>query len=194
MCNVLEFFKNKSYQPVLTAEHTERIGTVVSLAKDNKVDLLWDLGGVKKPYYYFKQYGFNGVNLYNLLNVNTVNAAAAALSPTGAVTLTMSSIVALSWSGSIFFSTIENHIPHSFVKTKLVIRGSKYILGLPIQCVEWTSNQIFGVGENLIFGQPLPTNITEVYALNVGPKLENITKFKKPLLSWVINQLEKLNK
>lgn len=183
MCNVLEFFKNKSYQLILTAEHTERIGTVGSLAKDNKVDLLWDLGGVKKPYYYFKQYGFNGVNLYNLLNLNTVNAAAEALSPTGAVTFAMASIVALSWSGSIFFSTIENHIPNSFVKTKLVIRESKYILGLPIQYVEWTSNQIFGVGKNLIFGQLLPTNITEVYALNVGPKLENITKFKKPLLS-----------
>ena len=43
--------------------------------------------GLKKNYYYFKQYGFNGINLYNLLKINTVNSAAASLSATGAVTL-----------------------------------------------------------------------------------------------------------
>lgn len=29
MCKVLDFFKGKGYHPVLTLEHTERIGTVI---------------------------------------------------------------------------------------------------------------------------------------------------------------------
>ena len=65
MGKVLNFFQGKGYQPVLTQEHTERVGTVVNFAKENTVDLLWAPGGLKKSYYFFKQYGFNGVNLYH---------------------------------------------------------------------------------------------------------------------------------
>jgi hypothetical protein len=64
---------------------------------------------------------------------------------------------------------------------------------LTIRCVEWTSNQIFGFAENLIIGRSLPTNVTEVSKLNTGPKLKNITKIKKPVLSWLINRLNDLN-
>ena len=51
--------------------------------------------------------------------------------------------------------------------------------------MEWTSNQIFGFAENVVTGRQLPTNVKDVYKLNIGFKLENITKLKKPILSWL---------
>jgi hypothetical protein len=189
MSQIVDFVKGKSYQPVLTTEHTERVRTVVDYANKNKVDLLWAQGGLRKKYYLFKQYGFNGINLYNLLNINSMNAAAAAISPVGAAGLTIAGVVALSWSGSLFFSSLENYIPNSMPKTKMVIIGLKYGAAFPIRCVEWTSNQIFGFAENVTIGHQLPINITEAYKLSVGPKLENIAEIKKPLLGWLIKQL-----
>lgn len=191
MSKVLDFFKGKAYQPVLTEEHTRRVGTVVDFANKNQVDLLWAQTGLKKSYYYLKQYGFNGVNLYNLLNINTINSAAAALSPIGAAGLTMAGVVALSWSGSLFFSTLENYIPNTMPRAKFAVTGMKYGLGLPVRCVEWTQNQIFGFAEKIVIGRQLPTNVTEVYKFNVGPELKNITEIKKPVLGWLINQLNK---
>lgn len=76
-------------KPVLTEQHIKRIETVIDFANKGKVDLLWAQSGLSKNYYYFKQYGFNGVNLYNVLNINTINSAAAALSPVGAAGFTM---------------------------------------------------------------------------------------------------------
>jgi len=64
----------------------------------------------------------------------------------------------------------------------MVVTGIKYGVSLPIRCVEWTSNQIFGFVENVTVGNQLPTNITEVYKLSVGPKLESITQIEKPVL------------
>lgn len=194
MSKVMDFFKGKAYQPVLTEEHTRRVSTVVDFANKTKVDLLWTQTGLKKSYYYLKQYGFNGINLYNVLNINTVNSAAAALSPIGAVGLTMSGVVALSWTGSLFFSTLENYIPNTMPRLKVAVTGMKYGTALPIRCVEWTSNQIFGFAEKMVIGRQLPTNVTEVYKLNIGPKLENVTELKKPVLSWLIKQLDKWNK
>ena len=194
MSKVVDFFKGKGYQPVLTEQHTKRIGTVVDLANKNKVDLLWAQTGLSKKYYYLKQYGFNGVNLYNVLNINTINSAAATLSPIGSAGITMAGVVALSWTGSLFFLTLENYIPNTMPRIKLAVTGMKYGTALPIRCVEWTSNQIFGFAENVVIGRKLPTNVTELYKLNIGPKLENITEIKKPVLNWLINQLKKWNK
>lgn len=193
MCKVIDFFKNKGYQPVLTEEHTKRVSTLIEFANKNKVDLLWAQTNLKKQYYYLKQYGFNGVNLYNVLNINTINSAAAALSPTGAAGITMAGVVALSWTGSIFFSTLENYVPNTMPRVKFVITSMKYATALPIRCVEWTSNQIFGFAEKMVIGRELPTNVTEVYKLNAGPELKNINGIKKPLLSWLINQLNNWN-
>jgi len=89
MSKVMDFFKGKGYQPVLTDEHTRRVSTVVDFANETKVDLLWAQTGLKKRYYYLKQYGFNGLNLYNALNINTLNNAAAVLSPIRAAGITM---------------------------------------------------------------------------------------------------------
>ena len=193
MSKVINFFEGKGYQPVLTEQHTKRVGTVVDFANNNKVDFLWAQAGLRKKYYYFKQYGFNGVNLYNVLNINTINSAAAALSPIGAAGITMAGVVTLSWTGSLFFSTLENYIPNTMPRTKLAVTGMKYGIALPIRCVEWTSNQIFGFAENVILGRQLPTNVTEVYKLNIGPEIKDIAKVKKPALSWRIHQLKKWN-
>ena len=76
---------------------------------------------IKKKYYLFKQYGFNGVNLYSLLNLNTINFAGAALAASGAVSLTLPTAIALSWSGSLFLSTVEHIIPDSLNKTKAIV-------------------------------------------------------------------------
>lgn len=67
------------------------------------------------------------------------------------------------------------------------------MIALPIRCVEWTSNIILGLGEIITFGSELPTNINETYKLNEGPKLQHLSKLEKPILDWVIDQLQKLN-
>ena len=54
MCQVMDFFKGKGYQPVLTEQHIKRVGTVVDFADKGKVDLLWAQSGLSKKYYYFK--------------------------------------------------------------------------------------------------------------------------------------------
>lgn len=192
MCKVLDFFQNKGYQAVITLEHTERIETVIEFANRNKVDLVWSQVGLKKKYYLFKQYGFNGIHLYNLININTVNAAAATLLPIRAAGLTIGGVVALSWSGIIFFSTLENYVPNNMTTLKLVVGGLKFATALPIRCVEWTSNQMIGFVEKVTIGYQLSTNITDAYRLSIGPKLKNIAKFRKPLLGWVINQFVQL--
>lgn len=79
-------------------------------------------------------------------------------------------------------------------RVKVVVTGMKYGTALPIRCVEWTSNQIFGFAEKMIIERQLPTNVTQVYKLNIGFKLENITAIKKPVVSWLINRLNKWNK
>ena len=86
--------------------------------------------------------------------------AAAASSTIGAASLTMAGVVALSWSGSLFFSTLENYVPNTMPRTKLAVTGLKYGTALPIRCVEWTSNQMFGFAEKIVIGISLPTNIT----------------------------------
>ncbi len=111
------------------------------MSNDNNISILWTQSGLRKKYYYFKQYGFNGINLYNILNINNVNTATAALSTNGAAGITMAGVIALSWSGSLFLSTLENSIPNNMVKTKTNVSGAKFVLALPVRCVEWTSEE-----------------------------------------------------
>jgi hypothetical protein len=102
----------------------------------------------------------------------------------------MAGIITLSWTGSIFFSTLENYIPNTMPRVKIVVSGAKFVTSFPIRTVEWTSNQIFGFVENIIVGSPLPTNITDVYRLNIGPKLENLKNLRKPVITWLLKQLQ----
>ena len=191
MCKVVDFFNSKGYQPYITTEQIDRVKTISKLAEDNKVSILWDQSGLRKKYYYFKQYRFNGINLYNTLNINAINAAAAATSGFGAATLSMAGVVALSWSGSMFLSTAENYIPNTMPRFKLAVSGLKYGIAFLIRCVEWTSNQIISFAENIITGHTLPTNVTEVYGFNRGPKLKELKKLKNPVSDWIIKRLNK---
>jgi hypothetical protein len=154
----------------------------------------WQQATFKRKYYYLKQYGFNGWNLFNLLNINTVNNAAAAVSVTGAAGISMTGIVALSWSGSLFLSSIEYYIPDSMPRVKLVVVTTKFVVGASIRCVEWTGNQIFGGFEHLVLGHSLPTNVTQVFKLNEGPKLTDLKELKKLIINWIVVKLQKFNK
>lgn len=192
MSYVVDFFSNKGYQPYITKEQVDRVRTIHKVSSDNNINIIWAQAGLKKKYYYLKQYGFNGVNLYNVINMNTLNAGAAAISANGAARLSMPGVLALSWSGSLFLSAVEHYIPTNMVKTKVVVSGAKVVLSFPIRTVEWTSNAIFGCVEKIIVGNPLPTNITEVYKLNEGPNLKNLAQIKKPVIEWLIEWLKKL--
>jgi hypothetical protein len=177
---VVDFFHGTGYKPYFTKEHIERIKTIQKVSTDNKISIYWAQ---------LKQYGFNGLNLYNVLNLNSVNMASAAVSSTGATALSMSGMIAISWTTSLSLATLENYIPNNMVKTKIVVSGAKLVTSLLIRCVEWTTNKIFGVVENVVLGSPLPINITGVYKFNVGPKLEDLAKIKKPIVQWLLNQI-----
>jgi len=58
--------------------------------------------------------------------------------PTGAATITIAGVVAVSYSGSLFFSTIENYRPNTLPKTKVVVGAAKVLISLPLQIVEFT--------------------------------------------------------
>jgi hypothetical protein len=189
MSRVVDYVRNNGFQPIITTEHTERVKTIIDYAKDKKVDLLWSQVGIRRSYYYAKQYGFNGANLYNLLQINTANTALTATS--GSAVFTVGGLVALSWSGSLFLATVDNYIPASFTKTKTCVRVLKVIIGVPTSCVEWTSNAIFGAVESIVFGHGLPTNVTAEFKLNIGPKLEHLKELKEPgrkVLEFLINR------
>ena len=193
MSQILHFFEGQTAQPVLTKEHVGRVKDIVENAKDKKVDLLWLQTGLKRKYYLFKQYGFHGINMLTLLNVNTINSAGAAVSATGSVALSIPTVIGLSWSGGIFLSTLENVIPDNMVKTKAIVKGSKYLIGFPIRIVETTTNGIIGFIERPIIGDQLPTNVTDDIRLTQGPKIEDLPKLKQPLkklLGWLSSLLD----
>lgn len=194
MSHIVDFFKKTGYQPRITNQQVERVKSMIDVANNNKINIFWQQTGIKRKYYYLKQYGLNGWQLCNLLNMNTANNAAATVSITGATTVSMSGIIALSWSGSLFLSTLEPYIPNSMPRVKMVVVTTKFIVGAPIRCVEWTGNQISGGIEHLILGYSLPTNITEVFKLNQGPKLKDLRELKRPLLDWLVDKLQKFNK
>jgi hypothetical protein len=103
------------------------------VSNDNNISILGTQSGLRKNYYYFKQYEFNGSNAYNILNINNVNTATAALSTNRAARITMAGVIALSWSGSLLFSTLENYIPNNMVKTKTNVSGAPFVLALPVR-------------------------------------------------------------
>jgi hypothetical protein len=190
MSKVVDFLSGNGFTPYLTEEQIDRIKTIHKVSNSNNISIFWEQVGFRRKYYYLKQYGFNGINLYNLLNMNNVNSAIAASSSTGAAGLTMAGILALSWSGSIFFSTLENYIPNNMVRTKTVVGGLKFMIALPVRWTEWTANTIMTIPEMILIGAPLPTNVTETYRLHVGPKIQDLSKIKKSVVQWLLKQLE----
>jgi len=69
---VLDFFNKKGYQPHSTSAQIGRVKSILKIANANKVSILWQQVALKRKYYYLKQYGFNGWNMFNLLNIKTV--------------------------------------------------------------------------------------------------------------------------
>jgi hypothetical protein len=181
MSQVINYFQGTGYQPVITEQHVERVKNIIQSADKEKIPLLWSQAGFKKRYYNFKQVGFNGANLLNILNLNTLNTVGATLSPTGSVALTLSGVIGLSWTGSLFFSTLENYIPNDFVKTKAVVKGTKLVLAVPIRLVEHTTNVIFGTAENYTIGVQLPINVTDKFNVADGPRIKDIKTLRKPV-------------
>ena len=130
--------------------------------------------------------------MYSLLNLNTISSAGAALSATGAVSFSIPIMIGLSWSGGLFLSTLENVIPDNMVRTKAVVQGSKYVVGIPIQIVESTTNGILSFAERRIIGDQLPINVTSEFRLTQGPKIEDLPKLRKPFkkfLTWLASLL-----
>ena len=68
-------------------------------------------------------------------------------STTGAATMTIGGALVISYSGNLFFSTIENYIPNVFTKTKAVVGVAKVVVSFPLQIAEFTGDVIFGFGE-----------------------------------------------
>jgi len=192
MSRVVQFLDTKGIAPVLTQEQLDRVKTIQKVSTNNKISIHWAQSGFRRKYYYLKQYGFNGIQLYNLLNVNTLNVAGATLSPTGAVALNWAGLLALSWSGSMFLSTLENYIPNEMVRTKATVIAAKVAISVPIRLVEWTANKMVGSVETLVIGLPLPTNVSEVHKFSQGPELKDLTILKKPAVKWLLNNLKKL--
>jgi hypothetical protein len=182
MSKVFTFFKEDIAQPLLTKEHVNRVKSLCRVAKENQIDVLWKQVGLRKSYYMVKQYGFQSVNLLNMLRLNTQNAALARTSLTGAAPFTIGGAVALSWSASIVFATVENYIPNDYRKIKAMVTGAKWVSAIPIRLVEWTANGIFGVPETWFGKTKVPINMTETYGLQIGPKVEDLPELKKAVV------------
>lgn len=191
MCHLMDFFKGTSdFQPHFTKEKITRIKAIQTVANANKISIHWEQIASRRNYYYFKQFAFNGLNLFNVLNVNSVNMAAAAVSPTGAATLTMTGVIALSYSLGLSLSLVEKYIPNSFVKTKAVVSGAKFLVVFPVSITEWTANLIFNPFEYHILGAQLPINVTDVFRWTKGPNLRDLGEVKKAGFKWLINKLQ----
>jgi hypothetical protein len=55
VCQLIEFFKSKSYQSILTEYQIRPIRIVVKFADKGKIDILWTPAGLRKLYDYLKQ-------------------------------------------------------------------------------------------------------------------------------------------
>jgi hypothetical protein len=193
MSKILNFLNGKEgFTPHFTEEQVDRLQSLQKVATKNDVNIYWEQFGPRKIYYQIKQYAFNGVMLHNLLVLNTENAAAVALSSTRAAPLTMSAVVALSWSGSLFFSTLENFIPNTFVRTKAVVCGLKYVTAFPLGLTEFVANTIIGTVEYAVIGTPLPTNVTAVFKLNKGPRIKDLPTLRRSVLNWISKTAKKM--
>lgn len=190
MCRIIQVLKDDSYIPYISDEQLNRIKSLNKIAENNKVSIQWDQLGFRKVYYYVKQYGFHTVQLYNFLQLQTLATEAAALSATGAATLHMGAILVISWSGGMFFASLEPYIPNNMPLLKATVSGLKFVSSFPIRTSEYVFNSMTGPFEKRFIGAALPTNVTEVFKLNVGPELKNLKELRKPLIDWIIKKLK----
>lgn len=98
-------------------------------------------------------------------------------------------MITIRFSGSLFLSTIENYIPASIPRLKMVIGGLKYIVALPIKLVDYLGNKILKFGEKFFMWNSLLITIINVYRINEGPYLSKMGEFKKPIINGLIERL-----
>jgi len=166
----------------LTQEHLDRVRQLVKVSDKKHIPVIWKLDGIKQTYFMTKQYRFNLINLHHVLQTKNDAATAASLSPVSYATLTIPSVIAISYAGSLFLSLVENFVPQGPVKT--TIKGAKVIVALPIGITETVINAIFGQVEKLVLKQALPSNVTAVYSLTDGPEIKNMTALRVKIMDW----------
>jgi len=128
------------------------------------------------------------INLQHLLQTRNVAATAASLSPVNAATITIPSLIAISDTGRLFLSLVENFVPQGPVKT--TSNGVKVVIILPIGIPEIVTNAIFGNIEKLVLKQALPINVTTVYGLTNGPEINNMTAICATIISCYTKRLK----
>ena len=166
------------------------IANLMDSAKRNNIPIILKLDGIREKYWMLKQYGSHALAGWHVLQMSRVSSIAAAASSTGVAAFTVGSGIAISFSGVVFLALIENHMPAGPVKN--VLKGARYLTGIPVMNIEYFSNAAFGLGESLIFGQQLPTNITSTYRILDGPELDKLPGLQTILAQWFISVGKKL--
>lgn len=112
-----------------------------------------------------KQYAFQGIHLIHGLNVKNFLATSASLSPSGAATLTYGAV------------------PNKLIKE--IVKGTKWLVAIPIGIPESVPNGIFGRIEKFLFKNQLLINMTSVWRLTDGPELRKIPRLKNRLSAFL---------
>jgi hypothetical protein len=187
---IVQFLSGNERIPVLEPGRVERLQEIAEVIQEKKILMIWKLNSVKRCYYLAKQHTFNGINFYHALNIKNTAASAAALSTTGAATLTLSSTIAISFTGAMFLSLVESYLPAGNIKT--VVKGAKVIIAIPIGITEVVTNGIIGTLEKLVMHEPLPINVTDVYGFSDGPKIEDVKGIRDKVTDFLLTFARKV--
>ena len=181
---ILNVLDENTLTPYVSDGKVKRISEIVEVMNEKKIPVIWTLEGSQKFYYLFKQYAFQGMNLWHAMNIQSAVSTSAALSPSGAAVITVSSAIAISFAGSMFLSLVECHVSAGPIKTAVGV--TKVIVAFPINLAQTVTNGIVGFVENSIIGTTLPINVTSVYGLTDGPEISKIPGFKDKVGSFLI--------
>jgi len=163
--------------PNLTILELNNSIALLKTVQKKSIPILLKLSGISSKYWFVKQYSYQAISAWHIYTMK--NAAASAAAKAGIAALTPGSILALSFSLSIFLSLLESHVPVGRVKN--AIKLAKLVSGAPVICAEYTVNGIMGVGESVFFKRKFPTNITSVYGILDGPELDKMPGFKNAI-------------
>jgi hypothetical protein len=131
----------------------ERLYEISEMMYEKKIMMIWKLIYAEKNYYLAKQDAFNSINFYHALKVKNAAASAASVSASGSATLSLSSTFAISFSGALFLSLVEDHLSTDNLKT--AVKGVKIIVAFPVGIAKLLTNGIVGNFEKLIRNEPL---------------------------------------
>lgn len=131
----------------------ERLYEIAEMVHEKKILMIWKLTVIEKNYQLAKQHVFNNINFYHARKVKNAAASSASISATGSATLSLSSTLAISFTGALFLSLVENHLLANNLKT--AIKGVKVIVAFPVSVAELVTNGIVDTFEKLIINEPL---------------------------------------